>query len=60
MFATGFTWYAQGTVLRPGRFSSIIEVKRIEGLIFNSKEEVEQHGLQLCKDWIDVRRRQLF
>jgi hypothetical protein len=44
-FATGFMWYSQGTVLRPCRFSSIIKVKRIEGPIFNSKEEAEQHGL---------------
>jgi hypothetical protein len=52
-FATGFDWYSQGTVLRPGRLSSIIEVKRIKGPIFNSKEAAEEHGLQLCKDWID-------
>jgi hypothetical protein len=56
-FATGFTWYSQGTVLRPGRFSSIVEVKRIDGPIFNSKEAAEEHGLKLCKDWIDARRR---
>jgi hypothetical protein len=37
-FATGFDWYSQGIILRPGRLSSIIEVKRIEGPIFNSKE----------------------
>jgi hypothetical protein len=36
-FATGFTWYSQGTVLRPGRFSSIIEVKRLEGPIFKQQ-----------------------
>jgi hypothetical protein len=53
--ATGFDWYSQGIVLRPGRLSSIIEVKRIEGPIFNSKEAAEQHGLELCKDWIDKR-----
>jgi hypothetical protein len=34
-----------------------LEVKRDEGPIFNSKEEAEQHGLQLCKDWIDAKRR---
>jgi hypothetical protein len=49
-FATGFDWYSQGIVLRPGRLSSIIEVKRIQGSVFNSKEEAELHGLQLCKD----------
>jgi hypothetical protein len=31
------------------------EVKRIEGPIFRSKEAAEQHGVQLCKDWIDKR-----
>jgi hypothetical protein len=38
-------------VLRPGRLSSIVQVKRIEEPIFNSKEAAEQHGLQLCKGW---------
>jgi hypothetical protein len=54
-FATGFDWYSQGIILRPGRLSSIVEIKRIEGPIFNSKEAAEQHGLELCKDWIDKR-----
>jgi hypothetical protein len=54
-FATGFNWYAHGTVLRPARLGSIVEVKRIQGPIFNSKEEAGQHGLQLSKDWIDKR-----
>jgi hypothetical protein len=40
----------------PGRFSSIVVVKRIQGPIFN-KEAAEQHGLQLCKDRVDARRR---
>gem|GEM_PF-1121678 len=51
--ATGFDWYSQGIILRPARLSSIVEIKRIQGPIFNSKEEAEQHGLALCKDWID-------
>jgi hypothetical protein len=54
-FATGFQWYSQGTILRPGRLGSIVEIKRIKGPIFNSKEAAEQHGLELCKDWIDKR-----
>jgi len=54
-FAIGFDWYSQGIVLRPGRLSSIVEVKRLEGPIFNSKEAAEEHGLELCKDWIDKR-----
>ncbi len=55
-FATGFEWNSQGIIFRPGHLSSIVEVKRIKGPIFNSKEQAEQHGLQLCKDWIDKRR----
>lgn len=54
-FATGFEWHSQGIVLRPARLGSIVEVKRIQGPIFNSKEAAEQHGLELCKDWIDKR-----
>ena len=54
-FATGFDWYSQGIVLRPGRLSSIVEVKRIQGPIFNSKEAAEEDGFRLCKDWIDKR-----
>jgi hypothetical protein len=52
-FATGFDWYSHGIILRPRRLSSIVEVKRIEGPVFNSKEAAEEHGLKLCKDWID-------
>jgi hypothetical protein len=52
-FATGFEWYSQGIIFRPGRLGSIVKVKRSEGPIFNSKKEAEQHGLELCKVWID-------
>jgi hypothetical protein len=54
-FATGFDWYSQGIILRPARLGSIVEIRRIEGPKFNSKEAAEQHGLNLCKDWIDKR-----
>jgi len=54
-FATGFDWYSQGTIFRTGRLSSIVEIKRIQGPIFNSKEAAEEHGLELCEDWIDKR-----
>jgi hypothetical protein len=54
-FATGFDWYSQGTIFRTGCLSSIVEIKRIQGPIFNSKEAAEEHGLELCKDWIDKR-----
>jgi hypothetical protein len=54
-FATGFLWYSQGTIFRPGQLSSIVVVKRVEGPVFNSKDAAEQHGLESCKDWIDKR-----
>jgi hypothetical protein len=52
-FATGFDWYSQGIILRPARLGSIVEIKRIVGPIFHSKEAAEEHVLQLCRDWID-------
>jgi len=54
-FATGFDWYSQGTIFHAGRVSSIVEIKRIKGPIFNSKEEAEDHRLKLCKERIDKR-----
>ena len=54
-FARGFDWDSQGIVLRPGRLGSIVEVKRIKGPVFNSKEAAETHGLELFRDWIDKR-----
>lgn len=35
-----------------------VELKRLEGpidLTFATKEEAEEHGLQMCKAWIDER-----
>jgi len=54
-FATRFDWYSQGIILRPRRLGSIVEIKRIEGAIFDSKEAAEEDGFRLCKDWIDKR-----
>jgi len=54
-FATGFDWDSQGIILRPGRLSSIVEVRRIKGTIFDSKEAAEEDGFKLCKDWVDNR-----
>jgi hypothetical protein len=48
-FATGFDWYSQGIVLRPGRLSSIVEVKRLQGPIFNSKEEQSSMDYSFAK-----------
>jgi hypothetical protein len=42
-----------GIVYEQGQFGSIIQVQRIEGELFESKEQAEHHGLELCKAWID-------
>jgi hypothetical protein len=39
-----------GIVYEQGQFGSIIQIQRIEGESFESKEQAEQHGLELCKD----------
>ena len=54
-FATGFDWYSQGTIFRRGHLGSVVEIRSIRGVIFNSKEGAEQHGLELCKSWINKR-----
>ena len=42
-----------GIVYERGQFGSIIQVQRIEGELFEIKEQAEQHGVGLCKEWID-------
>jgi hypothetical protein len=35
---------------------TLLQVQRIEGTKFRGKEEAEQHGIELCKLWIDEHR----
>jgi hypothetical protein len=35
----------------------MIQVQRIEGVLFGAKEQAEQHGVALWKEWIDNRSR---
>jgi hypothetical protein len=35
---------------------TILQVQRIPGTTFRGKEEAEQHGIELCKLWIDEHR----
>jgi hypothetical protein len=42
-----------GVVYKRDKFGSLIRVHRIEGKLFENKEQAEQHGKELCKDWID-------
>ena len=45
-----------GVVYKRDKFGSLIQVHRIEGTLYESyesKEQAEQHGVELCKEWID-------
>jgi hypothetical protein len=42
-----------GVVYGHDQSGSIIQIQRIEGELFESKEQAEQHALKLCKEWID-------
>jgi hypothetical protein len=43
-----------GVVYDWGRQSrSPIQLQRIEGELFDTKEQAEEYGLELCKEWID-------
>ena len=42
-----------GNVYEHGQSKSIIQIQRIEGDCFETKEQAEQYGLELCKKWID-------
>jgi hypothetical protein len=44
---------AMGVICVPTRRGSIVEIKRVEGPIFANRAEAKEHGLQLCKDWLD-------
>jgi hypothetical protein len=50
-FTNGST--SVGIVYKRARLGSIIQVQRIEGQLFETKEQAEQHGVELCKEWID-------
>jgi len=42
-----------GVVYEHGQSKSIIQIQRIEGDYFETKEQAEQYGLELFKKWID-------
>ena len=44
---------AVGIVYKQSELGSMIQVQRIIGELFESKELAEQHGLKLCTEWID-------
>jgi hypothetical protein len=46
---------SRGSVFKPARAGSIIELARIEAKIFKTIKEAEAHGLELAKEWVDKR-----
>jgi hypothetical protein len=50
-FTNGST--SVGIVYKRARLGSILQVQRIEGQLFETKGQAEQHGVELCKQWID-------
>jgi hypothetical protein len=50
---------SRGSVFKPARAGSIIEVVRIEGKIFKTMKEAKEHGLVLAREWVDKRRLEL-
>jgi len=45
-----------GIVYERDEFGSIIQVERIEGELFETKEQAERHGVELCKEWVDKQK----
>jgi hypothetical protein len=44
---------SRGSVFKPARAGSIIEVARIGGKTFKTMKEAEAHGLELAREWVD-------
>lgn len=49
-------WYLHALVLPGDKLTPTTEIKRFDetGLVFHTKAEAEDHGLSLCKAWIDA------
>ena len=45
-----------GIVYDRGQFGTLVQVHRIEGELFETKEQAERHGVELCKEWIDKQK----
>jgi hypothetical protein len=51
-------WLSQGIVFRSGPRGSVIEVERLEGDVFQTKQAAEDHGLELAKKWVRTQSRE--
>jgi hypothetical protein len=50
-FTNGYT--SVGIVSKQNQLGSFVQVQRTEGRFFHIKYEAEQHGIELCKEWVD-------
>ena len=46
-------WQSLGAVYSAKTRSPLVQIKRIEGQSFGTKEAAIQHGLELAKQWVD-------
>ena len=42
-----------GIVYKRDQLGSIIQVQRVEGKSFERRESAEQHGVDLCTQWVN-------
>jgi hypothetical protein len=47
------SWRSQGNVFTETAEAGPILVKSLEGVIFESQRAAQDHGLELCKEWVD-------
>ena len=45
-------WRSQGSVYSNAQEGSVL-IKCLDGVIFESQRAAQDHGLELCKKWID-------
>jgi hypothetical protein len=53
--APGRRWFSRGLVFDQD-LNQTIEIQRIEAsseLTFKARGQAEEHGLKLCRDWVD-------
>ena len=51
-------WQSLGTVYSVKTRTSLVQIRRIEGQSFATKEAAIQHGLELARRWVDDTARQ--
>ena len=45
-----------GIIYERDEFGLPVQLERIEGQLFETKDQAERHGIELCKEWIDKQK----